>query len=370
MLARLEQIAFFGGPLRAEATTLRCGTVPPRVLAQFGPEGPHTPEVPRSPREKSWGMRARAFIALLITGAMNVVACAADGESPSRSRAAEDAAVTSPTPVRPTGASQTTASSSTTAPAEVAPTTVPPSTTSATAADGNLRVEASLADSTVAPSEFVEFAVRVTDADADKVRVVWEFGDGTRTRIPAEPAACADQPSTRPIDTVNRQRHAYRYPGSYRAVLHVLTGPQQCLSEPAVEQVTLELEVHVTDGSTDSNGPEAADLRFVQDRDTEDGSVAMSAYAVEYDGYLVRAVIDWGDGSPLDTLERTTEDCHEPDLSWPESTWLLSPLVHRYEHDGVFTVTITFVSTGCDGQDEQSTSTTAEARPRQDAPVG
>jgi hypothetical protein len=314
-------------------------------------------------------MRARAVIALwgLAVSVMTVGACGGAEEAPGGGTGlGSESASVSPSHGREPDfaepdASSTTTTTQTTA---VVTTTDPPAPApSASAVNGNLSVEATIAAATVWPSEFLEFTAHVEDADADKVRVVWEFGDGTQTRLPGEPAVCATEPSTRPLDATDRQRHAYRHPGRYRVVLHVVTGPQQCLSEPSAEQVTLELEVRVSDAVAHSNGPESANVRFGQDRGAEDGSVTMFASALEYDGYLIRAVIDWGDGTRVDTFERTMQACQDPGRSWPASTWAPSPLTHRYEHEGAFTVTITFISTGCDGLDEQSTSATAEAHP-------
>ena len=89
----------------------------------------------------------------------------------------------------------------------------------------------------------------------------------------------------------------------------------------------------------------------------------VTAQAEDVDGYITRFVIDWGDGSPTETRPGDPAGCRLTASGWParSTTWLSSPYPsHRYPPGSRVVVTVTAVSSGCDGSDEQSASATVQ----------
>jgi hypothetical protein len=87
--------------------------------------------------------------------------------------------------------------------------------------------------------------------------------------------------------------------------------------------------------------------------------VALIGWADDADGFVRTLLLDWGDGSPEQTLPGDSLGCRPNGATgWPgPSSAMLSrtpPVWHQYyEKLTFFTVTLTAVSTGCDGSQEQ-----------------
>lgn len=73
------------------------------------------------------------------------------------------------------------------------------------------------------------------------------------------------------------------------------------------------------------------------------------------DGYVRRLEIDWGDGTSSETVEVEPEAdvCRRSPVA-PSGSVAPTSLPHIYTRDGTYTVTVTAVSTGCDGRTRQT----------------
>jgi len=86
--------------------------------------------------------------------------------------------------------------------------------------------------------------------------------------------------------------------------------------------------------------------------------VALMGWADDADGFVRTLLLDWGDGSPVQTLPGDSLGCRPSATGWPRpslaSISRTPPVWHQYfEKLTYFTVTLTAVSTGCDGSQEQ-----------------
>ena len=86
--------------------------------------------------------------------------------------------------------------------------------------------------------------------------------------------------------------------------------------------------------------------------------VTLIGWADDADGFVRTLLLDWGDGSPVQTLPGDSLGCRPSATGWPRpSSAMISrtpPVWHQYfEKLTFFTVTVTAVSTGCDGSQEQ-----------------
>ena len=86
--------------------------------------------------------------------------------------------------------------------------------------------------------------------------------------------------------------------------------------------------------------------------------VSLIGWADDADGFVRTLLLDWGDGSPIQTLPGDGLGCRPSATGWPKrSSAMISrtpPVWHQYfEKLTFFTVTVTAVSTGCDGSQEQ-----------------
>lgn len=86
--------------------------------------------------------------------------------------------------------------------------------------------------------------------------------------------------------------------------------------------------------------------------------VSLFGWADDADGFVRTMLLDWGDGSPVQTLPGASPGCRPGANGWPRpSSAMISrtpPVWHQYfEKLTYFTVTLTAVSTGCDGSQQQ-----------------
>ena len=86
--------------------------------------------------------------------------------------------------------------------------------------------------------------------------------------------------------------------------------------------------------------------------------VSLIGWADDADGFVRTLLLDWGDGSPVQTLPGDSLGCRPSATGWPKrSSAMISrtpPVWHQYfEKLTFFTVTVTAISTGCDGSQEQ-----------------
>ena len=88
------------------------------------------------------------------------------------------------------------------------------------------------------------------------------------------------------------------------------------------------------------------------------------ATARDDDGHIARFSVDWGDGTPGETFPGDPNACIQDASGWPGSSQEVmggvsaTPPSHRYLTPKPVLITVTVVSTGCDGTDPQQVSAT------------
>lgn len=111
-----------------------------------------------------------------------------------------------------------------------------------------------------------------------------------------------------------------------------------------------------------SNGPElpTAAVEVTSGGVPEDPQVGVRITAADPDGFVNRVVIDWDDGTPPSVLQY--ESCATGDNGWPSSRRGESS-EHTYPGEGMYDITVTVTSVGCDGRNEQQAIGVADAVP-------
>jgi hypothetical protein len=99
-------------------------------------------------------------------------------------------------------------------------------------------------------------------------------------------------------------------------------------------------------------------------RDVEPYERLVTSDVTDPDGYVRRVVIDWGDGTPPTTLTNDAacddgDGRHYPVLGPFQAGYPVSA-EHVFQRLGDVRVTLTYVSTGCDGTDEQTATETVD----------
>ncbi|HVF05011.1 MAG TPA: hypothetical protein VNA20_09235 [Frankiaceae bacterium] len=297
------------------------------------------------------------------------------GDLPSETPSEEPSETPSPTPSETPSA---TPSASPTASPSVAPTSPavatknppPPTRTSDTGrGEEGLRAQAVLDPASFATATYAALRVTATDDDGFPQITELAWGDGTTEPIAVVAASCPvpeDPPPTsrpkQPGDLDETFRHAWRHPGRYTVTVTV-SSSTHCTQPPAkYETATVRVVVDVTAGEVTANGP--AKPAF-------DGSVGyleggemyeweLRGSVTDRDGYFSSATIDWGDGSEPTTITND-QPCDDGEGGhYPARGMLVLDSTHQYQ-PGQYTVTVTFASTGCAGDDAQPGTATLRA---------
>jgi hypothetical protein len=123
--------------------------------------------------------------------------------------------------------------------------------------------------------------------------------------------------------------------------------------------------IQVAPGPSRAQGPAVPTIEALEARapnePVEPGFVKVWAKSRDEDGYISRFLIDFGDGSPSETRPGDPLGCRPTRSGWPapSTAWLQEPYPsHRYAAPGNYTITVTVVSTGCDGTEEQTARAT------------
>jgi hypothetical protein len=227
-----------------------------------------------------------------------------------------------------------------------------------------LRVSVSLDPAGPAAATYAVLTIDATDDDGSPLVTAVDWGDGDVRTFGYPMAAC---PIIEP-DTTDEPRgarntgtftHAWRYPGVFTVSVTVLSMRQCTRRPPPREEQTATVTAAVGDGPVVSNGahhPRVGDTGAVHDEGTAARAVRLYADLSDDDGYVGAATVDWGDGSTPATFTNE-EPCDDGDgRHYPTWGSMVLQAEHTYAADGTYTATVTFTSTGCDGEDPQEAS--------------
>ena len=157
-----------------------------------------------------------------------------------------------------------------------------------------------------------------------------------------------------PVEKTWTWDHAYRRPGRYKVSIVVVSAG--CDRENNTVQA--EGFITVALGQLMSNGPLPPEIVVTQSpADGQDPSlVYLSRQASDWDGYVSRVEVDWGDESPPAVYDYPLSSCTDPGSYW-EPTHQFGSDAHRYAAAGNYDVRATVTSVGCDGKHQQVVST-------------
>jgi hypothetical protein len=148
----------------------------------------------------------------------------------------------------------------------------------------------------------------------------------------------------------------YNRPGRYEFLAGAMRG------KSCDDQGDLYAYIEIAPGTSSGQGPDLPAVK-VDSSTPKSGHEGDPAWltlwgdATDDDGYLTKLVIDWGDGT-TDTLPGDDGSCQVAADGWPAGTEAMlpgepHPPYHHYLSYGRFHVTLTAVSTACNGSDVQ-----------------
>jgi hypothetical protein len=186
------------------------------------------------------------------------------------------------------------------------------------------------------------------------------FGDGYHQTETFDALPCPGT-SDAPTSVQATFTHTYNQPGKWHLLFSEGTGrcPGPIQSGAAL------ITIAVGDGPSTSQGPQLPTLQLDVSPDPPGPVGGLHAgifvWARDEDGYISAVLIDWGDGTPVAQSSGDPIPCHLTSAEWPVSSEFHAPqsqppFIHDYATQGVFTITVTVISTGCDGDDAQHVS--------------
>lgn len=258
-------------------------------------------------------------------------------------------------------ASPTTTTTSTTSAASATTTTTAPlpRTLELRTEDGTITLDVTVEPAYPRAGELVRFRADATDADGGVIVFGFNPGDRSTGSRPGAPnvdcvASDPDAPPRErsPAHRTSEFTYAYRVAAERRFSVLVATG--DCSRAPHYAKV--EGNLTVLPGEAASNGPRAPEGSVHENPEgAPPRGVWMSIGASDSDGIVRRVMVDWGDGSPPAVIQiaEGERDCGDEPTAYPSSGDTHS-LEHIYATPGTYTVNATIVSTGCDGENEQT----------------
>ena len=212
----------------------------------------------------------------------------------------------------------------------------------------------------VPTGRLVETAVAVRNAPHPVIGAIVDYGDGTTGHRPVlgggrSFVSCDSRGPAGSHAADYTFGHGYRSSRTYDVrVLRVILA---CGEEIAFEGDPLRLTV--VPGPALSNGPELpTSTNCILNLESfcvhaEERRARVFAGLSDPDGYIESARIDWGDGGPVSEVHFPLAECQDPGDRFPSNERSATLPDHTYEAPGTYTVTLTVVSTGCDGKDAQ-----------------
>ncbi len=216
-----------------------------------------------------------------------------------------------------------------------------------------------------APGQTFRVDVTIHNRKLDDTVAMWL--DDTRSGVftlPPEyqPASCSDS-GLRSTDETLTFTTAYRATGVHHAPLAV----RGCGPTPDPE-IDLTVDIDVEGPPPPTNGPQLPVFDFVESAPngptgawSDQFQTHLNVEAGDADGLVSEFVVDWGDGTAPDHVSApTTDDMKASVCDTTHETGGSSSQVwpgHTFATSGSHTVTVTVISTGCNGDPPQQQAT-------------
>jgi hypothetical protein len=209
----------------------------------------------------------------------------------------------------------------------------------------------------------VQFVITAARADGPCCTFVgMGFGDRYQGRQPFGDG-CSGA-SDGPTSVQATFSHVYNQAGKW----HLSFGASETTGCPgSFEGSNALITILIGDGPSSAQGPEPPALTLDTSPDPPGPATGLHAgifvWARDPDGYISSVFIDWGDGTPVDHTDGDPLPCQLTLAGWPAPSEFHAPqsqppFIHDYALHSNYTITVTIVSTGCDGADPQQTSGT------------
>ncbi|HWL36012.1 MAG TPA: hypothetical protein VNQ77_07440 [Frankiaceae bacterium] len=284
-------------------------------------------------------------------------------DTPSATPSEELVPTTSPTSV-PTPYSTRTGApppsdqpTATTAPPATPSPTDPGPVTGSAGGESGLRVVATLAKGGAPTATSVTLTVEAEDDDGQPAMPVIDWGEGEPKGAVSAGGSCvpSDGPDEKDPGSLRESfTHAWRNPGTYTVLVTVVSF-DYCDEGVEQERQTVRLPIEIRPGKVVSNGPASPFADHVGHLYGDDEfyrTVTLEWTLRDTDGYVSSVLVDWGDGSEPERF-RGSRECDDGDGARYPNTRFADEAAHEYASAGARTVTLTFSSTGCDGEDRQ-----------------
>jgi hypothetical protein len=208
----------------------------------------------------------------------------------------------------------------------------------------------------------VQFVITAASGDGPCCTFVgMGFGDGYQGRQQPFGDGC-NATGDGPTSVQATFSHVYNQAGKW----HLWFGASETIGCPgSFEGGTGLITIAIGDGPSSAQGPEPPTLTLDTSPDPPGPATGLHAgifvWARDPDGYISSVLIDWGDGTPVVQSSGDPLPCQPTLAGWPASSEFHAPqsqppFIHDYAAHGNYTITVTIISTGCDGSDPQQTS--------------
>ncbi|MDQ6727148.1 MAG: hypothetical protein M3066_13415 [Actinomycetota bacterium] len=200
--------------------------------------------------------------------------------------------------------------------------------------------------------EPVQFDIEASSATRACCVIVAQFGDGAVSGQQSGTGPCVPGAPQGHGPVSLSTSHAYAVNSQYMFWIKALTG--NCDEPGVAAQLFGELQV----GSPQTGqGPSRPNVTVSRTGISHPGDrtwAEVLAIAKDDDGWVRTATLDWGDGTPPQVFP-TGMVCRPTISGYPGGTQIVfgsagsGEGVHHYAAPGTYTITVTAVSTGCDG---------------------